>query len=69
MPYYIYHCDLHKEFEVKQGIHDEPLTKCPLCFREVERVIQPLPFIMKGSSGQIDTAKFDEAYEKKVKRE
>jgi len=47
MPYYVYRCELHGELEIKQGIKDEPLVKCPLCTRKVGRVIQPVPFIMR----------------------
>jgi putative FmdB family regulatory protein len=45
MPIYEYksrngaHCKLCKdEFEVKQGINDEPLTQCPECGAEIRKV-------------------------------
>ena len=59
MPIYEYqaigdtHCELCKDkFEVRQGINDEPLKRCPKCGSEVKRLISR-PFIcLKESLGQ-----------------
>ena len=51
MPIYEYkaigktHCELCKDrFEVRQGINDEPLKKCPKCGAEVRKLFS-LPFL------------------------
>jgi len=56
MPIYEYkskngvHCKLCKaKFEVTQGIHDEPLTRCPECGAEIVRVFSR-PFLIRKES-------------------
>jgi putative FmdB family regulatory protein len=51
MPIYEYkasgsaHCELcQNKFEVRQGIDDEPLKKCPKCGAEVKKLFS-LPFL------------------------
>lgn len=41
MPQYYYRCEkCEHEFDIRQSIHDEPLTTCPVCPGSVHRVIQ-----------------------------
>ncbi len=56
MPIYEYksrngaHCKLCKgKFEVRQGINDEPLTRCPECGAEIRKVFSR-PFIGRKES-------------------
>ena len=50
MPIYEYECGLcHLHFERKQGFDDEPLTICPKCQGQAQRVLHPTPIIFKGS--------------------
>jgi putative FmdB family regulatory protein len=56
MPIYEYksrngaHCKLCKnKFEVRQGINDEPLKKCPECGAEIRRVFSR-PFLVRKES-------------------
>ena len=56
MPIYEYkakngaHCKLCKgKFEVRQGINDAPLTRCPECGAEVRRVFSR-PFLFRTES-------------------
>jgi putative FmdB family regulatory protein len=48
MPIYIYEpvdgkCDRCKgSFEIKQSIHDDSLTKCPTCGKDVRKCIAPV---------------------------
>jgi putative FmdB family regulatory protein len=56
MPIYEYkskngvHCKLCKDkFEVKQGMNDEPLTRCPECGAEIRKVFSR-PFLGRGES-------------------
>jgi putative FmdB family regulatory protein len=39
MPLYEYSCKTCGIIEVRQGINDEPLKKCPACKSKVERLI------------------------------
>lgn len=39
MPLYEYTCKKCGVFEVRQGIKDEPLKKCPTCSEQVEKLI------------------------------
>jgi len=76
MPIYEYkalgdnHCELCKDkFEVRQGINDEPLTRCPECGAEVRRLFSR-PFIcLKGpltSEGTFGTHTEEEADEMRL---
>jgi putative FmdB family regulatory protein len=50
MPIYVYECEecgLH--FEQQQRISDDPIQVCPECAGQVQRVIQPVRVIFKGS--------------------
>ncbi len=50
MPTYQYackHCD-HR-FDVRQRFTDDPLTTCPECGGAIQRVINPVGIIFKGS--------------------
>jgi len=50
MPTYQYackHCD-HR-FDVRQQFTDDPLTTCPQCGGAIQRVINPVGIIFKGS--------------------
>ena len=56
MPIYEYkskdgaHCKVCKNtFEVRQGIDDEPLTRCPECGAEIRRVFSR-PFLSRRES-------------------
>ena len=50
MPIYEYECGLcHFKFEKKQRFDAKPLTICPKCQGEVQRVLHPTPIIFKGS--------------------
>ncbi|MGQ9546250.1 MAG: FmdB family zinc ribbon protein [Dehalococcoidia bacterium] len=53
MPIYEYkarngtHCKLCKnKFEVRQGMNDEPLTRCPECGAEIRRLFSR-PFVVR----------------------
>ncbi|MDD3250833.1 MAG: zinc ribbon domain-containing protein [Smithellaceae bacterium] len=54
MPTYEYacsHCGLH--FEKRQSMNDEPVSGCPECGGEVQRLISGgTGFMMKGSAGR-----------------
>ena len=44
MPIYVYEhkeisCELGKEFEIRQSIHDDRLKKCPRCAGPVRKII------------------------------
>lgn len=50
MPTYQYECEkCGHEFELDQGINDEPRKRCPACRGKVHRVIHPVGHILKGS--------------------
>ena len=49
MPSYEYRCTKGHTFEVSQGIHDTPLTKCQVCGRPVQRVMHSPAVHFKGS--------------------
>jgi putative FmdB family regulatory protein len=58
MPIYEYtskngvHCKLCKnKFEVRQGINDEPLTRCPECGAEITRLFSRSFLARKDSLG------------------
>ena len=65
MPIYEYkakngsHCKLCKnKFEVRQGINDEPLTRCPECGGEIRRLFSR-PFLSRKEV-YADEESFDE---------
>ncbi len=50
MPLYEYQCqDCGVRFERRQHMTDDPLKTCPECGGEVQRLIQPVGIIFKGS--------------------
>jgi putative FmdB family regulatory protein len=50
MPIYVYECtECGLHFERHQRISDDPLQVCPDCAGQVQRVIQPIRVIFKGS--------------------
>jgi len=50
MPIYEYECKKCKDqFEITQGVNDEPLTKCEKCGGELKKLISQSSFILKGS--------------------
>lgn len=50
MPIYEYRCKAcGYRFEVFQKFSDTPLKKCKICPGEVERLISPAGFILKGN--------------------
>lgn len=50
MPLYEYECqDCGVRFERRQHMEDEPVKICPECGGEVQRLIQPVGIIFKGS--------------------
>jgi putative FmdB family regulatory protein len=51
MPIYEYKCDAcEHSFEIKQGFHDDPLTKCPECDKDtLRRVIGKVNVHYKGA--------------------
>ena len=62
MPIYEYkaigdiHCDLCKDrFEVRQGINDEPLRRCPKCGVEVKKLFSRPFLCLKESLSQEET--------------
>ncbi|OGO23631.1 MAG: FmdB family transcriptional regulator [Chloroflexi bacterium RBG_16_50_9] len=50
MPVYEYECSkCSQRFELRQGFHDKPQAKCPVCKQTARRVFHPTPIIFKGS--------------------
>jgi putative FmdB family regulatory protein len=50
MPIYEYECrDCNRTFERLQHFTDEPVKVCPECGGPVQRIIQPVGIIFKGS--------------------
>ncbi len=49
MPIYEYRCANGHEFEEFQNMSDDPVTECPQCGAEVERVFNPIAVHFKGS--------------------
>ena len=49
MPVYEYKCDKGHQFEVLQKMSDDPVTKCEVCGRPVQRVFHPIAVHFKGS--------------------
>jgi putative FmdB family regulatory protein len=50
MPTYGYRCgSCGHEFEIRQGITDQPLTTCPKCGGKLSKMLYPAGIIFKGS--------------------
>ncbi len=49
MPIYEYRCDKDHTFEVMQRITDDPVERCEVCGRRVQRVFHPVAVHFKGS--------------------
>ena len=50
MPTYHYRCkSCRHEFDTFQSMMDDPLTECPICSKEIIRIIQPVGIQFKGS--------------------
>jgi putative FmdB family regulatory protein len=50
MPIYVYRCDTcGLTFERRQRMTEAPLKDCPECDGHVQRVIQPVGIVFKGS--------------------
>jgi len=50
MPLYEYQCQIcGVRFERRQRMSDDPVKACPECGGEVQRLIQPVGIIFKGS--------------------
>ncbi len=49
MPIYEYRCADGHTFEVMQSMADDPVTKCEVCGKPVERVFHPIAVHFKGS--------------------
>ena len=48
MPTYGYRCKNGHEFEIVQGIREDPLTKCQVCKSAVQRIFYPVGIVFKG---------------------
>jgi len=50
MPTYVYECDEGHEFEVEQGMREEPLRECreERCAASCRRKILPTAFVLHG---------------------
>jgi putative FmdB family regulatory protein len=58
VPLYEYQCLPERHtFEVRQGINDEPVAKCPVCGGPVRRVIQPVGIVFKGSGFYVNDSR------------
>ena len=49
MPIYEYKCENGHQFEVLQRMTDDPVTKCEVCGKPVQRVFHPVAVHFKGS--------------------
>jgi putative FmdB family regulatory protein len=49
VPIYEYRCRNGHEFEVFQGMSEDPVARCPECGAPVERVFHPVAVHFKGS--------------------
>lgn len=55
---YDYRCNNCGQFELQQSIKDEPLTKCPTCKGEVQRLISKnVGIVFKGSGFYINDSR------------
>ena len=60
MPVYEYKCSNCGTFERKQSIKDDPLTHCPTCSAQVQRLIgKNVGIVFKGSGFYINDSKTD----------
>lgn len=46
--YYEYHCKKCGTVEIKHGMMEEPLSKCPRCGSEIRMIFKPAAVIWKG---------------------
>ena len=70
MPYYEYEhtsgsCQLGKEFEIRQSIHDKPFVKCPECNKPVKRLVS----LVGVSSPKTNSELRDLGFTKLVRRD
>ena len=66
MPIYEYRCDKCGDFEVRQKITDQPLSRCPTCKGKVRKLISNTSFQLKGSGWYLtDYARKDKAPKEK----
>lgn len=50
MPTYQYACQVcGHQFEIRQRFSEDPLTECPECNGRIQRIINPVGIIFKGS--------------------
>ena len=50
MPIYEFRCDTDKtKVEIQQGFHDNTIPNCPLCGKEMRKVISATPAIFRGT--------------------
>ena len=65
MPIYEYECSLcHFKFEKKQRFDAKPLTICPKCQGQAQRLLHSTPVIFKGSGFYITDNRKGSASEK-----
>ncbi len=58
MPTYQYECrDCGKSFEQYQKFSEDPLTVCPTCSGTIQRVIQNVGVVFKGSGWYINDSR------------
>lgn len=58
MPIYDYKCSNCGHFELKQSIKDDPLSHCPTCGAQVQRLISKnVGIVFKGSGFYINDSK------------
>lgn len=51
---YIYRCEQHGEFEVRQRMHEEHKANCPQCGKPAQRVFSSPQWIWKGEAYRPD---------------
>jgi putative FmdB family regulatory protein len=50
MPTYQFRCGLDKSFvEIQQGFYDNEIPNCPLCGKEMNKIIAATPAIFRGT--------------------
>lgn len=55
MPTYVYRCkNCEHQFEIIQKMTDEPLTVCPECNGEINRLLFPVGIVFKGSGFHVN---------------
>ena len=58
MPTYAYRCNTcDHRFEQFQKFSEDPLTECPACQEKIQRVIQPIGVVFKGSGWYINDSR------------